>query len=80
MYQIILLVHFSPSYLSSVFKNAAGIGFTDYLLEVRMKKAKELLVQGTLKLYEIADAISSSVKPISLKRSEKTFRKMCAAI
>lgn len=67
-----LLVHFSPSYLSSVFKTAAGIGFTDYLLEVRMKKAKELLVQGTLRLYEIADAIGY-LSPKNLTRNFKDY-------
>lgn len=45
---------FNPSYFSNLFKNYAGIGFSEYLLKVRLKKAKELLRDTDWKVYEIA--------------------------
>lgn len=36
--------YFNPSYFSSLFKNYLGIGFSEYLLNVRIQNAKRLLV------------------------------------
>ncbi len=45
----------SYSYFSRIFKMYAGVSFTQYLLKVRMEKAKELLVMyPNLKIKEIA--------------------------
>ncbi|MGG6314201.1 response regulator transcription factor [Paenibacillus macerans] len=48
--------HFNVSYFSTLFKNRTGKSFSDYLNEVRMKRAKELLAGGEMKIYEIAAA------------------------
>ncbi|MGI6677720.1 MAG: response regulator transcription factor [Dehalobacterium sp.] len=37
-------IHISPFYLSRLFKEKAGINFKDYLIEVRLEKAKFLLL------------------------------------
>ena len=48
---------FNPSYLSRMFKKKAGVSFTEYLTEVRMEKALELLREKNLKAFEIAAAV-----------------------
>ena len=37
----------SPSYISILFKDKTGHNFKDYLLDCRMKRAKELLAEGS---------------------------------
>lgn len=46
--------HFNVSYFSTMFKNRTGKSFSDYLIEVRMKRAEELLAGNEMKIYEIA--------------------------
>jgi len=48
-------VQVSNSYLSFLFKEELGINFTRYLTQVRIEKAKELLINTNLKIYEIAE-------------------------
>lgn len=50
-------VNLSPSYLSSLFKKEMNINFVDYLNEIRIEKAKELLLDSYLKSYEIAESV-----------------------
>lgn len=50
----------STSYFSSVFKNQTGETFIEALTKKRMEKAKILLEQGSLKTYEIAEAVGYS--------------------
>ncbi len=47
-------VSHSPSHFSAVFSQEAGVTFKEYLTEVRIKKAKELLRSSSDKTYEIA--------------------------
>ena len=48
----------SYSYFSRIFKMYAGVSFTQYLLKVRMEKAKELLVSSpNLKIKEVASMV-----------------------
>jgi YesN/AraC family two-component response regulator len=46
---------YSYNYISKLFKAKEGKNFTDYLNEVRIEKAKSLLVHTNLKSYEIAE-------------------------
>ncbi len=48
------VVFVSPGYLSASFKGVLQKNFVDYVTEVRIKKAKELLKDFHLKIYEIA--------------------------
>lgn len=48
------LVFFSPKYLSRIFKQKTGRGFNEYKLELRMKKAKELLDNTEYTIYQIS--------------------------
>lgn len=47
-------VNLSAGYLSKIFKEKSGVGFQDYLLSVRMKKACELLDDIHFKSYDVA--------------------------
>ena len=46
-------VGMSPSYFSSIFSKEVGQTFVEYLTEVRMEKAKQLLMCSSLKTSEI---------------------------
>jgi two-component system response regulator YesN len=50
-------VFLSRNYLSHIFKHATGETFNNYLTRVRMEKAKELILQGKLLIYEIAERV-----------------------
>lgn len=46
--------HYSVAYLSDLFKKQTGVTFSDYLLDIRMVHARNLLQTSDLKLAEIA--------------------------
>ncbi len=50
-------VHVSPNYLSAIFRSEMDISYIEYLNQVRIKHAKELLIESDKKLHEIADEI-----------------------
>ncbi|PYI57125.1 response regulator transcription factor [Paenibacillus flagellatus] len=50
-------LYMNAAYLGSLFKAQTGIGFNDYVLRVRMEKAKELLEGTDMKVYEVASAV-----------------------
>jgi len=47
----------SPPYMSKLFKNEVGENFSDYLTKLRMEKAKELLKNVTIKVYEVSSMV-----------------------
>jgi two-component system response regulator YesN len=50
-------VNVSPTHFSTIFSQEKGVTFIEYLTEVRMEKAKELLRCSSLKSSEIGYAI-----------------------
>jgi len=48
------LVHLNPAYLSQLFKSVAKMNISDYVAKTRMDKARRLLEQTGLKIYDIA--------------------------
>ena len=49
--------NFSPNYLSQLFGKYGDAGFVEYITETRIAAAKEMLEQGDLKVYEIAEKL-----------------------
>jgi two-component system response regulator YesN len=61
-------VFLSSSYFSRVFKQCVGESFTDYIINLKMKKAAEYLANKKYKVYEISEMVGYS--------SSKHFIKM----
>lgn len=55
--QISKALHFNYAYLGQKFKNQENVSFNEYLLQQRMERAKQLLQQTDLKIYEIAQEV-----------------------
>lgn len=49
-------VHLSPAYFSRLFKNVTGIGFGEYLRNLRMEQAQKMLAENR-KVHEVATAV-----------------------
>lgn len=50
-------MYISPTYMSKLFKQETGESPINYLIKIRMEKAKELLVQDQFSIKEIADLV-----------------------
>lgn len=50
-------VHVTPNYLSNLFKKETGIGFTQYISQLRIDRAKALLQGTRLRMTEIAERV-----------------------
>ena len=50
-------LHVSPVYLSILFKKTKQVTFSDFLSEVRMEAARELVEHTNLKAYEIGERV-----------------------
>lgn len=50
-------IYMNPSYFSRVFHEEVGETLSRYLIRIRITKAKELLEQTPLKVYEVADRV-----------------------
>ncbi|MDT8716724.1 response regulator [Clostridium sp. 19966] len=53
-------VGLSPNYFSHLFKQEIGKSFVNVMNEYKIEKAKQLLAQGELKIYEVADSLGFS--------------------
>ncbi|MCC3372030.1 helix-turn-helix domain-containing protein [Cohnella sp. REN36] len=53
-------LHFNCAYLGRKFKNEENMTFNEYLLQQRMEKAKRLLEQTDMRIYEIANEVGYS--------------------
>lgn len=50
-------VQISPAYLSRLLKQEVGVSFVDYLTQIRVKRAVQLMNDPTLKVYEVAEQV-----------------------
>jgi two-component system response regulator YesN len=66
------ILHLSPNYFSRIFKTEMGIGFNEYLNNIRMDKAKKLLKESQYSIGEIAEMTGYS----NPKYFSKVFSKM----
>ncbi|MDR0136884.1 response regulator transcription factor [Metabacillus idriensis] len=56
-------IYISRNYLSQIFKKATGLSFNHYVNKVRMEKAKNLILEGKLLIYEIAEEVGYKNTP-----------------
>lgn len=63
-------VGFSPAYFSTLFKRESGGNFLDYLTEIRMGRAKDLLKETNLSVAAICEQVGYS----DLKHFARSFR------
>ena len=69
--QISSVAGFNSSYFSSLFKKETGITFSEYLIQVRMEQAKELLKGTDWNISVICEEVGYS----DLKNFNKNFKK-----
>lgn len=50
-------VFLTRNYLSQIFKQVTGENYNSYITRIRMEKAKEMMLSGKYKLYEIAQLV-----------------------
>ncbi len=50
-------VYMSPSYFGTLFKSRTGENFVDYLSRMRLNRSKELLLDSSLRIQDIAEAV-----------------------
>ena len=65
-------VGFNESYFSALFKKESGKNFTEYLSEIRINKAKELLKETNLSTIDICQTVGYN----DLKHFTKTFKRL----
>ena len=53
--EIAAKVYLHPNYLSRLFKDLVGVSITEFIIKMRMEKAKEILAQPGMKVYEAAN-------------------------
>ena len=65
-------VGFNASYFSTFFKKNCGVGFLEYLSDVRINRAKELLRDTDMNVADICEAVGYA----DLKHFNRTFKKL----
>lgn len=65
--------NFNSNYFSALFKNYTNMNLSDYIFNVRMKKAKEYLKSNTHKIYEIAEKIGYKDVKYFIRVFKKTY-------
>ena len=63
--------YINPYYLSQLFKKKTGNTFINFITKVRIENAKELLSNGNLRIYEVANKIGYT----EAKYFSKVFKK-----
>lgn len=64
---------FSPNYLGLMFKEEMGVGFSEYVIAMRMERAGELLKDPKVKIYEVADQVGYRYMPYFSRQFKETF-------
>lgn len=64
---------FSPNYLGHLFKEDTGKNFSEYVISLRMEKARELLKDNKYKIYEVADQVGYRYLPYFSRQFKDTY-------
>jgi two-component system, response regulator YesN len=65
------IVYLNPAYFSQLFKQKTGQGFKEYVIQLRLEQAKQLLTNPKLKLIDITERIGYH----DLRHFSQVFRK-----
>ncbi|MFC4104261.1 helix-turn-helix domain-containing protein [Paenibacillus xanthanilyticus] len=66
-------VYLSPKYLSKMFKEETGVGYTDYVTRKRMERALELVRTSQLTVEQIAGAVGYGTPAYFIKKFKETY-------
>ena len=66
-------MHYTPNYLGYVFKRSKGIGFSEYLINYRIKKSLSLLDGNHNKIYEVAIKVGYSSTSSFIKQFKSKY-------
>lgn len=66
-------VYLSPKYLSKIFKEETGVGYTDYVTRQRMERALELVRTNKLTVEQIAAAVGYGTPAYFIKKFKETY-------
>ena len=69
------MLHFHPFYLSRLFKRISGIPLSDFIINIRLKKARELLVGTNKKVVEIASELGFGTSSYFTRVFKQNFGK-----
>lgn len=69
------MIHFNPSYLSRLFKQEKGFNLSEYIEQLRLRKAKELLGSDELRVAEVGSLVGYD-SPQSFTRFFKKMTQM----
>ncbi|SDY11102.1 two-component system, response regulator YesN [Evansella caseinilytica] len=72
-------VYMNPTYFCEQFKAETGETVLDYVTRVRLQKAKELLLTGNFKVYEVAEQVGYSDPKYFSKLYKKYYGKLPSA-
>ncbi|WP_249435640.1 helix-turn-helix domain-containing protein [Paenibacillus sp. Marseille-Q4541] len=64
---------FSPNYLGAIFKEETGKSYNEYIIALRMEKARTLLQDPKIKVYEVADRVGYRYMPYFSRQFKETY-------
>ncbi len=67
------MAYMSPTYFSMIFKNIVGQTYIDFVIFCKMNKAKDLLINSQLKIYEISTTLGYA----NSQSFSKLFKSFC---
>lgn len=65
--------YLNPNYLSRLFKSKVGIGFAQYLQNLRMEKAKELILKDDMNINEVASLVGYNSSSYFIQNFKRQF-------
>jgi len=66
--QVADFLHISPSYLSKIFKAETGTTFIDYVIGWKLKECEDLLLNSSMRIEEISEAMGYSTPQYFISR------------
>ena len=63
----------SPGYLSRILKQQSGLSFIDYLTRLRVTKAAQLMIDPSVKIYEVAELVGFSSQHYFSRAFKRVF-------